>query len=628
MSAQKQQLPPKEDLLGYECRHATYCPPIERGGRDLHLIKRIAHYKGGIQIPQVIPKWDFERKFWVTQVGQQNHREKREFADKSQLIEVVCTQSKLKDTVRTKLIELTERSRKKFGFKFPSSRASLRELARIPYLYGTDVSSTTLIKKMYQDMFPDLRSPSVVAATDTETNMFSKEQEIIMQTISMKDKVCTVIKRDFFKGHTEVEKRLRECFEFHLGDIMKARGIEWEVVFVDTAGQVVVEIMKRAHAWMPDFLAIWNIKFDMIKMEEALQADGIDPAVVFSDPAVVAAGFQHYNFKIGPSQKVTASGVVKPLGFHEQWHVVTTPASFYFIDAMCVYRQVRQGQQEEPSYGLDALMEKHIKRRKLKFKEADGFREGEWHKFMQEFYKYEYVIYNVFDCIGMEMLDEKTGDLNLNFPLYSGPSDYSIFPSQPKKLCNKLFFHLLKEDRILAATSDEMRVEFDDQTVIGKGWITMLPAHLVMDNGLKIVEEMAGVPTNIRVGVGDLDIAGTYPNEGICMNISKYTTHRELIEIVGVPDHIRRRIGFNLAGGHVNAVEICCDLYKAPSLDDMYLSYMRKKGLPLPTVDKLYEAPQRKGYEVPLMGPTDPLLDGVEEGDDDEEIDYDSEDAA
>jgi hypothetical protein len=90
---------------------------------------------------------------------------------------------------------------------------------------------------------------------------------------------------------------------------------------------------------------------------------------------------------------------------------------------------------------------------------------------------------------------------------------------------------------------------------------------------------MTNVASNIRIGVGDLDIAGTYPNEGICMNISKYTTHRELLYIEGIPDHIRRRIGFNLAGGHVNALEICHDLYKAPTLDQMYQSYLRHQQL-------------------------------------------------
>jgi len=593
-----------KDILGYECRHSTYCPPPEPGMPDIHLIKRVAHVKDGdktILVPHVVVKKNFERKFWIERPGVQNHKEKHEFAEMQDLIEFTCTETELQKKVRKEIVDRTDKARKRFKLDFPSERdmvlresrnphlygtrispkeytRSLRTLARSPYLYGTDISSTTLLKKMYMDLFPQLRSQSSMAATDTETNMHSKEEEIIMQTISFKERVFTAVKRDFFKGYVNIEEKLHEAAQHYIGDVFKERNITWEVVLVDTAADVVKAVIAKSHEWQPDFLAIWNIKFDMIKMLEALNANGDDPAQVFSHPSMPNA-YKFFEFTLGPAQKKKANGDVTPLSPSQQWHTVATPASFYFIDAMCAYRQIRTGQQEEPSYKLDDIMDKYLDRGKLKFSEADGYIERAWHEFMQEFYKFEYVIYNVFDCIGMEMLDEKTGDLNLNFPLYSGPSDYAIFPSQPKKLCNKFYFELLKEDRVLASTSDTMRDENDDRTVNGKGWITMLPAHLVMDTGLKCLEEMRNVPSNIRIGVGDLDIAGTYPNEGICMNISKYTTHRELMYIEGIPDHIRRRIGFNLAGGHVNALEICYDLYKAPTTDQMYQAYLRYKQL-------------------------------------------------
>jgi hypothetical protein len=570
-----------DDILGFECRHSTYCAPPDQGMPDIHFIKRVAHVKEGdkiVLVPHTVIKKDFKRKFWIERPGVQQHKEKREFAEMADLTEFVCTESELQRKVRKELIERTDKARKRYGLPFPAERDNMRKLARSPYLYGTDVTSTTLLKKMYMDMFPQLRGLATMAATDTETNMHSKEEEVIMQTISMKERVFTAIKRSFFDGHINVEQKLHEAMQHYIGDVMKQRNITWEVVLVDTAADVVKAVIAKSHEWQPDFLAIWNIKFDMVKMLEALQANGDDPAQVFSDPRM-PQDYKHFEFKIGPAQKKKANGDTTPLSPSQQWHIVTTPASFYFIDAMCAYRQIRTGQQEESSYALDDIMDKYLKRGKLNFTEADGYHGREKHAFLQEFYKFEYVVYNVFDCIGMEMLDEATGDLNLNFPLYSGPTDYALFPSQPKKLCNKFFFDLLQQDRVLASTSDEMRDENDDKTVNGKGWITMLPAHLVMDSGLKCLEEVHNVPTNIRIGVGDLDIAGTYPNEGICMNISKYTTHRELMYIEGIPDHIRRRIGFNLAGGHVNALEICQDLYKAPSLDQMYQSFLRKKAL-------------------------------------------------
>lgn len=562
---------PEKEIVGIECRHATYCQPPEYGMKDLHVIKTVRHLKDGTTTPELELKWDMPRHFWITKKGKRNHKEKREFEEMENLDKFTCTESTLIPRIKRALdVQGGQNNR-------------LRILARSPFLYGVDISSTSIIKQRFRDQFPNLQSACTVAATDVETDMLNGTNEIIMQSITMKNRVFTAIVRSFFKGYSDVENQLRIAFQKYLADDIKERKLEWEIEFVDDAAEVVRAIANKAHEWRPDFVAIWNILFDMEKMLEALEKkrqqtrdDSWHPAQIFSDPKVPPE-YRHFNFRIGPAQKVKADGTATPLSPSQRWHSVSVPASFSFIDAMCAYRHIRTGRQEEQEYNLDYIMNKNVKRQKLKFEEADGFVGGDWHEFMQEYYKFEYVIYNLFDCIGMEILDEETADLSMNLSLYSGCSDYSIFNSQPKRLCNEFHFHLLKRNRVLATTSDQMRMSLDDKTVNGKGWITMLPAHLVMDNGLRVLKEMKDVPSNIRIGVGDLDISGTYPNEGICMNISKYTTHRELLYIEGIPDDIRRRIGFNLAGGHVNAVEICCDLFKAPSLDDVYMAYMRSK---------------------------------------------------
>jgi len=97
----------------------------------------------------------------------------------------------------------------------------------------------------------------------------------------------------------------------------------------------------------------------------------------------------------------------------------------------------------------------------------------------------------------------------------------------------------------------------------------MLPAHLIADNGLKIIEENSELVTTIRGHVADLDIEGSYPNNECVMNVSKETTKRELICIEGVPEELVRREGINLSAGHVNAVEICCNLFGMPNLDSL-----------------------------------------------------------
>lgn len=64
-------------------------------------------------------------------------------------------------------------------------------------------------------------------------------------------------------------------------------------------------------------------------------------------------------------------------------------------------------------------------------------------------------------------------------------------------------------------------------------------------------------------------MAGTYPTVEDIFNISKETTYRELSQIRDIPDNIRRSVGVNFSGGIVNAVEICCNIYKLPTFNDL-----------------------------------------------------------
>lgn len=550
-------------IKGLECRHATHCPTPYGEEDDVHVVKFIVHREDGTTYPFVGLKKNFKRPFWTTKKGLRKHKEKKESELLENLDRFECVETHAVRRIRAAL-----------GI-FSSRDNRLKQLARSPYLYGTDITSTAILKKKYQDENPNINSPITMAATDTETDVLHGTEEIIMQTISFKDRVFTAIKASFVKGLIDVENELQRLLHKYLGDDVKKRNIKWEVAIVDTAADIVIAVINKAHAWSPDFLAIWNIEFDMNKMLEALQAGGYDPADVFSDPKVPAS-YRHFTFKLGPAQKIKSDGTATPLTPSQRWHSVTVPGGFTLIDAMCAYRHIRTGSAELPSYGLDYVMGKEIERSKLDFKEAEGYSDLNWHVFMQEKYPLEYVIYNVFDCVGMEILDEKTQDLAISLAMFSGVSDYAIFNSQPKRLCNEFHFYLLEQEgRVLASTSDEMKDENDDKTVNGRGWITMLPAHQVLDNGLKCIKEFSNVPSNYRGHTGDLDVEGSYPNAGMCYNLSKSTTKREIIDIEGVTEEMRRRQGVNLSGGHVNGVEFCCGLMKLPTLEEMYAEWLR-----------------------------------------------------
>lgn len=62
-----------------------------------------------------------------------------------------------------------------------------------------------------------------------------------------------------------------------------------------------------------------------------------------------------------------------------------------------------------------------------------------------------------------------------------------------------------------------------------------------------------------------LDVSASYPWGEACLNISKKTTHLELIDIEGISEHVRRMQGINLSGGATNAVEFCTAMFGLPT---------------------------------------------------------------
>lgn len=77
----------------------------------------------------------------------------------------------------------------------------------------------------------------------------------------------------------------------------------------------------------------------------------------------------------------------------------------------------------------------------------------------------------MFDCISMEVLDEKTNDLSISLPMFSGCSDYENFKSQPKRTSDKLHYFCLRNKRVVGSVSKEMSTDMDDVTVNLDGWI-------------------------------------------------------------------------------------------------------------------------------------------------------------
>ena len=477
----------KQKPIGVECRFAVYSKSRESQD-DIHLIKEQITNADGTRTPNIRIAKNVLRPFYITNKGNRNHKDFKEWEDKSKLIEYKSTQTKLTQSVAAALEQ-------------PWFRGSLRDLCKSPYVYGVDILSTSIIKENYRKRY-DVQTPYTYACFDTETDVIHGTEAIMMATISFKERILTVVQKSFVAGYSNPIERIQKLARKYIGDVIDQRKINIEVIIVDSEIEVVKKTIARAHEWSPDVLAVWNLTFDMDKVIDACNRAGVLIEDILSDPRVPPE-YRSFKFKKGAAKKVMASGRIINFKPSQRWNTVFCPSGFYWLDAMCVYRQVRTGAPEEPSYSLDAILKKNGIGGKLKFDVADHLSGLEWHKFMQEKYPLEYIVYNIYDCVSMEMLDEKTLDVQLSMPMFAGCTDFQNFNSLPRKTMNELHYFLEDYNKVPGSTSSEMTNEFDDDTLGLNNWITALPAHLVADNGLKIVVENPELSTNIRAFVAD-----------------------------------------------------------------------------------------------------------------------------
>lgn len=546
----------KEDVKGLEFKHATYATS-NVSNDDALFIKEYIHTKDGDRIPNFRMIENYKRDFWVTKPAYRNHKDKKEWEEVGKLKKFSCTQRELPNAIAKAL-------------GTPWKQGSVRHLARDPYLYGCDIGTPSIIKYHYQQRWKDCISPtSTVAALDIETDIVHGDgTEVITITISYKEKIFVAATKKFLGTIPDPHDAVQRAFVKYLHKYKNERNITMEFFVAENPGEACAKAIQKAHEWKPDFVSIWNMDFDLPRIVSNLEKYGYSPAEVFSDPKVPKE-YRFYDYKRGNTQKVTATGKVTPIAPYDQWHIASFPATWYAIDSMCVYRKIRFAKGQEPDYTLDGVLGRNLNLGKLNFDEVDHLTGLAWHFEMQTKYKIEYIIYNIFDCIGLELLDEKTGDLSKAFSLLCGYSEYGTFASNPRKICDDLHFFCLERGLVIGTTSDMMEEELDKYVVSMTDWIVTLPSEMMAPVGLNLIQEMPHHHTSFYAHVSDLDIEGTYPNVEDVANISKETTRYELAKIEGIDDITRRYVGVDMTAGPVNAIELCRTLFDLPTPDTL-----------------------------------------------------------
>jgi hypothetical protein len=445
------------DIVSRACFFAHYSEASDKSKNDMILIKERLKDADGNEHPNLRTLYNFERPFYVTRKGAQTHQTKKEYETLENLNVYSSTQARLPFAV-ARVLDVHH------------PRPRLRQLSNSPYLYGTDIKPESIIKHQYRTKYPMYQPKATVAALDFETNVWSEDEEIISGAVTFKDKVIYVASETLMGNVPDAVARIEANFDKYLGHYRKERNIKLHVRIVNNDLEVVLLLFKALHKWQPDFVSIWNMSFDINKILDTLKRHNVDPKYVFSDPSVPEV-YKRFKWREDNPQKTTATGKTTSKHIADYWHVVEAPASFYIIDSMCYFKRNRVMEGARHSYSLDAILTEELGLTKFKLPEADQYEGLEWHQVMQRDFKIEYATYNIFDCIALELLDEKTNDISKALPAAAGISPIEDIASGPRNLANNLHFFLEEQGKIICSTGETMREDYDGDTIPMTGWI-------------------------------------------------------------------------------------------------------------------------------------------------------------
>lgn len=545
----------KNDRLHTECRFVFHKPVCREHLDDIHIVKELITTKDGKKIPNLRVVKNFKRPFWITKKHFQRHKQKKESEDLDKLNRYGSTQSDLYASIATRL-----------GLVLRGPK--LRKVVDSPYVYGTDVHSKTIIKKLYMDKFEGQTTPLEVCVLDIEED--TEKKEVIVISITIEGNTFTVIKNDFIKNKHDLDKRLKEAYKKYTPDTDLTKFMKLEHKLCNTEMEMVRAIFKKAHEWKPDIMEVWNIKYDVPRIVLICDESGVDPKHIFSDP-YIPKEYRYFKWKEGLTKKVTESGKESPINPEEQWHFVDSPATFQWIDGMSLHRFVRAGGKAVPGgYSLDNMLNKELGEefKKIKFKDnpkVANLKGIDWHKYMVKHYPELYVTYNQYDTTGPLQLDKKIKDICVSLPLLSNVSDFSIFNSGPKRIVDALHFFYLSNGKVLSAKPSRV---VSDKILGLDGWIVTQPSERVKENGIDVIKE-GEILNNIRAMTSDNDQVSGYPSNTIAANISRDTTSRELISVQGVLKDEFKKQNMNLLFGKINTIEYCNTMFKFPNTMDL-----------------------------------------------------------
>lgn len=560
--------------IAKEFIHSDYTRFKDRPG-DVVVVKVHTHYDDNTVKPELMYVESPKRSFYVTKPGQRTHQFKREWEDLANVDSYTCYNHELESEVFRVLN----------GFR-ARRPPRLRELCASPYLYGADIDIQTLIKKKLQDLFEQsgLKPTSFTTGfLDTEANMLvGSNNETILITVTHENKVYTAILDRFFwqvdrvtgnrtKGNLDEFKLFsKKILDETIADLCKNdktrkavadRQFEYEYYIGEETIDLIKWIFARIHENRTDFVGVWNLDYDVPKIIGEIGDADVPLEDVFCPPEI-PKHFRHVRYS--PDRRENVDHITK------RWHWLHSTAYTQFVDSMCLYSILRTVKGKEVSYSLDAILESNDLGGKLKFTddsgEAGDLAGADWHRYMQTYEAYRYIVYNQFDAISLQIMEWKNRDIATMYVL-TGCSHLSKYPRQTKKIADSMYFYCLEKGRVIATTGPNMTIELDQY--ITKVGGAVLPAERTYNIGLRILQEYPYLETMLHAFVSDVDFSSMYPTVGDGMNLSKETKVSTAVKIILDGKELDVQTYFSLMVAiPENAVKIGAVYYGLPNYTD------------------------------------------------------------
>ena len=218
----------------------------------------------------------------------------------------------------------------------------------------------------------------------------------------------------------ELREKVKEKFDESYPNM------NYNFYFYKDERKMLVHLFQLINALKLDFVAVWNISFDIPYMIDRMEVLGLDPRDVMCHP--------DFPVKECYFKKDMINFAVKNKSdfFHISSYTI-------FIDQMINYAAIRKGQSELRSNKLTYIAEREIKDSKLDYSEEGNLKTLGYRNWLL------YVLYNIKDVLLQKGIEERTSDMDTYYVTsYQNITPYESEFKQTVKLRNVQYLFYLR----------------------------------------------------------------------------------------------------------------------------------------------------------------------------------------